>query len=843
MQVQRLTEYTPAGQFGESRVVLRMRRWSTDRPPPPLLLSFYFVLIQLIVRNTMIETGRWTIALCFVGWSFLQPLSFATADDPVDLGHFYGFSGVELYKLNERAFGLCAGDFDADGRTDIIAVDNRTSCLRLFKQLAEPPGDAAAQSRFVNTLTSDWRFDIRQISVDKQVAGLVAGDFDSDGLTDVAYIGAPDRLVIRYQPPKGKSEWNRRWSVRLPDLSPAAWMLAAGDLNHDSTTDIAVLGKNETYVVYQKTQADADGSMQAPESLINTSAQLALLQVADLDGDGRDDLSYQANEGSNRGLCARLQTDDGRLGPEIRFDLQQPRAVTLADVDGQPGHEVLTIDSRSGRVNISALQRDEGGDGELKARLVQYGIGQASSREKRAVALGDIDGDDRPDVVVTDPGNAQVLVYRQADENGLGVAEAFPGLLGAIEVAISDLDGDGQNEVILMSDKEASVAISRFSEGRLQFPQVVWRPLDGFEFIAMAVTQTRERPELVVCHRKGSGSSAAVRLQRLFIDESGDWQQSGEVQKLDGSVVGTRGLSVLSMDADSDGSEDLLLVPNGTSKGLVLLPTAPAGKVNARWNVDPLNVGASSAGELFLKDGLLYVAREAFARVMKFNNSEWSIADQFNAGESRARISGVAVLNLDETDEDEVVLIDTGVKKLRALRKSNGLYRPWKEIDLSSPRFVSAHVADLNGDGDEDLLLFGNEQFSVLYSGDTGVRLTEVASFESDREDAYAADVLAGDINGDGKIDLTLIDTSIDGLEILHFNTDEGLQSATHFRVFEEKRLVTESGARGTEPREGLIVDVTGDGRNDLVLLCHDRLIVYPQDTGADDRPSSHPAE
>jgi hypothetical protein len=29
-----------------------------------------------------------------------------------------------------------------------------------------------------------------------------------------------------------------------------------------------------------------------------------------------------------------------------------------------------------------------------------------------------------------------------------------------------------------------------------------------------------------------------------------------------------------------------------------------------------------------------------------------------------------------------------------------------------------------------------------------------------------------------------------------------------------------------------MIADVTGDGRNDLILICHDRLIVYPQDTG-----------
>ena len=78
-----------------------------------------------------------------------------------------------------------------------------------------------------------------------------------------------------------------------------------------------------------------------------------------------------------------------------------------------------------------------------------------------------------------------------------------------------------------------------------------------------------------------------------------------------------------------------------------------------------------------------------------------------------------------------------------------------------------------------------------------------------------------------------MIDTSIDGVQLLYFDQQSGLSSATHFRVFEEKRLVTQSNSRGTEPREGAIVDVTGDGRSDLVILCHDRLIVYPQDTAS----------
>ena len=178
------------------------------------------------------------------------------------------------------------------------------------------------------------------------------------------------------------------------------------------------------------------------------------------------------------------------------------------------------------------------------------------------------------------------------------------------------------------------------------------------------------------------------------------------------------------------------------------------------------------------------------------------------------------------------MLVDIGIRKLRILKRASGVYRAWKEVDLGTANFNSSHVADLNGDNKDDLLLFGNQQFAVLYSGGLNVEVEEVATYESDRDDAYAADVIAGDVNGDSAVDLVVIDTSIDGVELLSLSPDEGLQTATHFRVFEEKRLVSKAKSRGTEPREGLIVDVTGDGHKDLVLLCHDRLIVYPQDDG-----------
>lgn len=770
--------------------------------------------------------------LICIAVSFPSSMSVLASDGPGDaneIAQFYGFSGIELFKLESRAFNLLAGDFTGDGLKDILAIDNRGSCLRLLAQRSQPDQEAAKAGK-ANDLLSDWRFDIRAISVDKTLAGMASGDFNGDGRLDVACIGSPDQLIIRHQPAHGELEWTEKWTTRLPGIEPVAWMIAAGDINSDRRDDIVVLGKDVTFIILQ----DEHGKMTSPERLINTSPQLSMVQVADLNGDGRNDVCYLANEGTTRGLCARLQTNDGRLGPEMRFNLQQPRSVSLANVDKEPGAEVITIEARTGRVQISSLQPAKQQDGTIPSRLLQYGIGPSGANRDRGIAIGDVDGDKLTDVVVTDADQAQLLLYRQNGIDGLGMAESFPSLLGVTDIAAADLEGNGVQDMVLLSGKEGVVAVCHFENGRITFPETILKKPEGSELAAVEILKTSEHHEIIVALTSGSGSSTKLQFQRLIRSETGEWMAAADDEKTEMTgAVGSRGVRLVRMDVNGDGRTDLLSVPTGTSKtGVQILLQKENGALEIAQEKSRLDLGVSSAGRTFVSGNRLLVARDSFARSLSFGTDGWKVEDQFNAGEASASLEGVAVLDLDQEPGDEIVLVDTGVHKLRILRQQEGIYRPWKEVDLGAMQFSSTIVADFNGDGRNDLLLIGAQHFSVLYAGQSDSEMQEVASFESKSDKSYPADVIVGDINGDGQVDLTVIDTSINGLAILKFDDTTGLQEATHFRVFEEKRLVSADKDRGTEPREGLVADVTSDGRMDLILLCHDRLILYPQDSG-----------
>lgn len=758
------------------------------------------------------------------------------ADEPdSSLSGHYGFNPLEIFKLQLRSSNLVAADLNNDGRTDLILIDNSNSRLDLLKQRDKPAPKTSTPvgPGKVNAIDNDTRFEHVKISVDREVGALSVGDFNSDGRKDLAFFTLPDQLNIVYQSAKG--DWTNRKKTRLADVQAVPWILAAGDLNGDKKDDVVVLGTRDTYLLYQQ----ANGELGTPTRLMNTAEKLGLAQIADVDGDGRNDLSYLTGADQEHPLCIRLQQSDGRLGPEIRCDLPKPRGVTFANIDGKPGDEILAVEAQTNRVKVHQLQRPEVKAGELAGQLIQYGFGQQGGRG-RDLAIGDVDGDGLNDVVVTDPEAAQMIVFLQQKGAGLDLGNSFPGLMGADHVRVADLDGDKKAEVVVLSVKEKTIGLSRMENGRLTFPQgvsLVAEKETSLQPMALELADLNGdgRPEIVYVGKEGT-SSAKYFLKAMTRGSGGEWRpfKFGEDAGVPLTSLKSTPDRLMSLDANHDGRPDFLVFA-GTDRAPLFLASNSSGRPTEVLAEGGFGLGNVDAGGLFvgqLDKPAILVAQNSFARNVEVGeNNQWKVIDQYNAAEAQAKIAGAATIDLDGEPGREIVLVDLGVKKLRAMRKEGTVYRPWREIDLGSFPYKSSHVADLNGDGREDLLLFGTGKFGVLYAGQTDPRLKMIADYETKLEKTHFTDLVAGDLNGDGQMDIALLDTQAQYLEILNFNPAVGLRHALYFKVFEAKSINAEERV-GADPREAVIADVTGDGRLDLVILCHDRVLVYPQDDG-----------
>ena len=766
--------------------------------------------------------------LCFVVLAAVTVGGAATplfADEKVSLTQYYGFKPLEIFKLSERSTNMLAEDLNADGQTDLVLIDNSNSRIDVLLQRSGKEKDADDDSsEEVNFISNDRRFKHVKIPVDVSVTALTVGDFNGDGRKDLAYLALPDRLIIRYQSESG--DWTDRTRIRLADLQPTQWTIAAGDLNFDKKTDLIVLGTNHTYVILQ----DQKGELSSPQSILNTSPKLGLSAIADLDGDGRNDFTYATRDGKNQILCARLQKQDGTLGPEIRFELSNPRSVTLSNIDGKPGSEILTIDSQTGRLKIQQLENSQNQNGNLSKRMTLYGFGDEGSSRNRGFDLGDINGDGFSDAVVSDPETAQMLVYLQTKDQGLDLGQTYPGLQGVEQLRVEDVDGDGLGEVFVLSEREKIIGVSSFKNQRLSFPKIL--PIKGepvaFELADLDGNQT---PELIYVAKNPDKGSSTFELHALRLTSEGTWSDypfPSAPPSLDSPK------SLIKLDANGDGVFELMAF-YGLSRAPKMISLPPKQTPKLITPSGGINLDEIKPESIFIggeKQDWILTAQNNFARRLVLNSAgQWQVVDQFNAPESKARVVGAVNINLDGEPGDEIVLVDLGVEKLRILRKEANVYRPWKEVEIGEFPFLSAHVADLNGDQRPDLFLFGRGQFGILYSGQTPPTLKDVASFESKLPQAYFTDSVAGDLNGDGQSEVVILDTRTNHVEILNFSEKQGLRHALNFKVFEEKTF-SRANRSGVNPREALIADVTGDKRKDLILLCHDRVLLYPQDDG-----------
>ena len=780
------------------------------------------------------------------------------------LGAHYGFGELDILKVEDRSELLRTGDLNGDGLTDILLADDSNSRLDLFLQRSEPDAEAAAPDPAdVNALPDSAKYEHLKLSVDRAVLGLAVADFTADGRADIAYVGDPDRLIV-LTAPEGKDEGTSDWSAtaeldrrerRLPDLKSATGMLAAGDLTGDGRPDLVVLGERVTYLLPQT----AAGTLGAPVQIRNTSEDLSLAQIADLDGDGLADLSYTARVGDDRVFAARLQepSDEpaaprdeprgepaaNRLGPELQFDLTDPRSVTLGEVFAdEPGVEVLAVTGQTGRVTVRKVRRPQlgaaeaGGDPTAGRKLTQYGFG---GRGDRDFAVGDLDGDGGADVVVTDPDGARVILFRQTAAGGLDLGTAYPSLAGVTHARIGDGDGDGTGELFVLSETEQVIGRSVFEDGRLTFPVPVRGAENPIAFTFVPDGEGRSFPFVV-----SEPSRRDYTLGPLGVpDKAVKLELSADPDRLEAA------------DVDGNGRPDLVLFP-GRGKEVQAFGVGGDGRPVPLKN-EGLGPGEASPGEFFagaLPAGdqpgenvpSILVARGNLARDLTATASRtnavegepdsgdsvlrWAVRDQFNTTEAAAKIAGAVTLDVDGEPGNEVVLIDAGVDKLRIFKRDGSQYEPAGEIEIGGFEYLDAAVADLDGDARDDLLLFGEGRFAVLHAGRTDPELTELANYETDLDRTFLADTLVGDVNGDGEPDVVALEVRSHYIEVLRA-ADGSLERALYWKLFEEKNFDGEGGG-GLQPREGAIADVTGDGRADLILLVHDRVLIYPQDDG-----------
>ncbi|MBI3192552.1 MAG: VCBS repeat-containing protein, partial [Pedosphaera parvula] len=422
----------------------------------------------------------------------------------------FGFTGPEIFPIDEQIGQLRAGDIDGDGLQDLVVVNNLRSKINiLFNQTGrtnQPAKPAIKVKREINELPPDARFRIESVASERRIASMVVADLNGDGRPDIAYYGEPKELVVLYNDGKGGWSAPKRWPIDDGQINPNA--LTYGDLNNDQRDDLALLSEGHLYVFYQT----ADHKLREPEK-IPFSGTVKAVQILDINGDKREDVLL-VNWDSPNPFRFRLQGASGQLGPEIHFSLPPIRSYWADDLDGDRRAEIITIAQQSGRAQISMFKQRPA---EPLLGTLQQGQFQVlplkrnPDKSRRGMIWADVNGDQLSDLLVAEPNSGQLSVYLQQAKGGLAAAQSFPTLTGVSEIAVANWDGEGTPNIFLLSDAERQVGVThRDADGRVPFPTTV--PLDG-KPLAMAVAPLQKggRPALAVIVDQDGRRSLQIR--------------------------------------------------------------------------------------------------------------------------------------------------------------------------------------------------------------------------------------------------------------------------------------------------------------------------------------------
>ena len=212
--------------------------------------------------------------------------------------------------------------------------------------------------------------------------------------------------------------------------------------------------------------------------------------------------------------------------------------------------------------------------------------------------------------------------------------------------------------------------------------------------------------------------------------------------------------------------------------------------------------------------------------------STWAfqVKDQINGAASSSTIVGAAALRNGTNGVDSIFLLDAERKSLTlSERDAAGVWQVARNMPLPVTDFTGLQPIALGGATPNAVAFFGNTGVAWMPLRGEVWELADLDGYESPIKDSFLLDVISGDLNHDGRKDLVFLETRKNYIDVVTFEPPHRLVPANRWQVFEERTFRARRN-EAPEPREALIVDINNDGKNDLVVLVHDRIIVYPQE-------------